>query len=108
MTTLTPARPAAPAAPAVFIVDDDPSICRSLARLMAHAGWGTQTFSTAESFLRAHPTPVAHPACVVLDLTMPGMDGLELQRRLAGQRAACPIIFMSGNGEVADSVQAMK
>ena len=111
MNTLTlPPPPAttASAPPTVFIVDDDPSICRSLSRLIRLSGWAVQTYSSAENFLQSHPTPVLHPACMVLDLQMPGMDGLELQRQLAAERTPCPVVFMSGNGEVADSVQAMK
>jgi len=89
-------------------VDDDPSICRSLARLIRLSGLTVQTFPSAESFLQARATPVQHPGCLVLDLQMPGMDGLELQRQLSADRTPCPVVFMSGNGEVTDSVQAMK
>lgn len=96
------------AAPTVFIVDDDASICRSLARLVRQAGLEGQTFGSAEEFLRAQTTPLNRPACVVVDLHMPGLSGIELQKRLWDSPAACPVIFISGNGDIPSTVQAMR
>ena len=66
--------------PTVFIVDDDPSVCRSLSRMVRQAGLEARTFGSAEEFLRAQTKPASQPACIVLDLQMPGLSGLELQR----------------------------
>jgi len=90
--------------PVVYIVDDDPSILRSLNRLLGNLGFDVRCHETAEGFLSDHDT--ARPGCVVLDLQMPGMDGLCLQERLA----ACgrPIIFLSGHGDLSTGVLAMK
>ena len=98
--------PAAP--PTVFIVDDDPSVLRSLARLVRQAAYEPRTFSSAEEFLASQAVSLTQPACLVLDLTMPGLSGLELQQKLTSRPAACPIIFVSGNGTIPDTVQAMK
>ena len=95
-------------APSVFIVDDDASVCRCLSRMARRAGLNALTFSSAEDFLGARPDPLLHPACLVLDLQMPGLGGLELQRELAAGPAPCPVIFISGNGDIPATVQAMK
>ena len=95
-----------PDAPSVvFIVDDDISVRQSLELLINSAGWQPETYVSAQEFLsRQHP---AVPCCLVLDLTLPGLSGLELQRRLA-ERADMPIIFITGHGDVPMTVQAMK
>ena len=92
--------------PIVFVVDDDVSIRESLESLIRCAGWRTAAFASAQEFL-AHPR--AHiPGCLVLDVSMPGLTGLDLQKRIAGDRFELPIIFISGNGDVPTTVQAMK
>lgn len=91
--------------PTVAIVDDDPSIRKSLARLVRSTGFNVQTFASAEAFLNAHDR--THPSCVVLDIRMPGMSGLDLQERLASD-PALPIVFITGHGDVPMSVRAMK
>jgi FixJ family two-component response regulator len=91
--------------PIVFVVDDDVSVRESLELLIESAGWQPQTFVSAQEFLsRPHP-PV--PCCLVLDVTLPGLSGLELQKQLA-ERADMPIIFITGYGDVPMTVQAMK
>lgn len=97
-----------PLAPTVFIVDDEPSVCRCLARVARQAGFAGETFASAEEFLAARPAVWLHPACLVLDLQMPGIGGLELQRELASGPAPCPVIFISGNGDIPATVQAMR
>lgn len=92
----------------VFIVDDDPSICRSLSRLVRSAGLEARTFASAEEFLSVRPEEWQRPVCLVLDLQMPGLGGLELQRELTAGPAPCPVIFISGNGDIPLTVQAMK
>ena len=93
------------AKPTVFIVDDDISVRESLQALIADAGWQTQQFDSAEAFL-AHPREIA-PGCLVLDVGLPDLNGLELQKRLA-DRPGLPIIFITGHGDVPMTVQAMK
>jgi FixJ family two-component response regulator len=94
--------------PTVFIVDDDPSVCRSLSRVVHQAGLEARTFGSAEEFLQAQRKPASQPACLVLDLQMPGLSGLELQRELLTGPAPCPVIFISGNGDIPATVQAMR
>lgn len=90
----------------VFVIDDDPSVRKALSRLVKSAGFRAEAFASAEEFLQ-QPSPNV-PACVVLDVHMPGLNGLDLQRTLA-QRAAClPIVFITGHGDIPMSVQAMK
>ena len=93
------------ATPLVFIVDDDVSVRESLELLIASAGWQPETFASAQAFL-SRPR-ATEPCCLVLDVRLPGLDGLELQRQL-GSRAAMPIIFITGHGDVPTTVQAMK
>jgi FixJ family two-component response regulator len=95
-----------PDAPAfVFVVDDDVSVRDSLELLIRTAGWQPEIFASAQEFLaRSRP---AVPCCLVLDATLPGLSGLELQVRLA-ERTDMPIIFISGHGDVPMTVQAMK
>jgi FixJ family two-component response regulator len=90
----------------VFIVDDDTSFRRSLSRLLRAAGLTVAPFASAEEFLEEHDPAV--PGCLVLDLAMPGLDGLELQNILTGHDWQRPVIFLSGRADVQKSVQAMK
>ena len=92
--------------PIVFVVDDDPSVRRSLESLIDSAGWRSETFASAREFLSC-PRALA-PSCLVLDVTLPDFSGLELQKRLAPNRVDMPIIFISGYGDVPMTVQAMK
>jgi FixJ family two-component response regulator len=96
----------APAAPLVFVVDDDPSVRKSLARLIATAGHKVETFGSAREFL-ARPLP-AGPCCLVLDVRMPGLTGLALQEALATTGRQLSIVFITGYGDVATTVKAMK
>ena len=89
----------------VFVVDDDVSVRESLELLIKAAGWQPETFASAQAFL-ARPRPTV-PCCLVLDVTLPGLSGLELQQRLV-ERTDMPIIFITGHGDVPMSVQAMK
>ena len=89
----------------VFVVDDDVSVRESLAPLIEHAGWRSEQFESAVAFL-ARPRSLV-PCCLVLDVTMPGLDGLELQQQLA-DRSEMPIVFISGHGDVPMTVRAMK
>ncbi len=91
----------------VFVVDDDPSVRKSLARLLTSAGHRADTFASAAEFLRRKPRP-AGAACLILDLRMPDVDGLELQAALRDSGPTLPIIFATGHGDVPDSVRAMK
>ena len=92
--------------PIVFVVDDDISVRESLELLIQNAGWQPETFETADEFL-ARPQ-VLVPSCLVLDLSLPGLNGLELQRRLVTDRPDVPIIFITGHGDVPVTVEAMK
>ncbi|VWB37403.1 LuxR family transcriptional regulator [Burkholderia lata] len=94
------------AAPIVFVVDDDISVRESLELLLRSVGLRTQIFSTAEQFL-AYPCVVA-PACLILDVSLPGVNGLDLQQRIALDRADMPVIFITGHGDVPMTVRAMK
>src|SRR5579862_3815262 len=94
------------AVPIVFVVDDDVSVRESLELLIRCEGWEPQTFASATEFL-AHPrSPV--PSCLVLDISLPGLNGLDLQKQIAVERPDMPIIFITGYGDVPKSVQAMK
>jgi FixJ family two-component response regulator len=93
-------------APVVLLIDDDISVRESLAPLIRNTGWEPQTFATAREFL-AHPR-INGPSCLVLDVTLPDLDGLELQRLIAGERPDMPIIFITGYGDIPMSVRAMK
>jgi FixJ family two-component response regulator len=96
----------AAATPVVFIVDDDVSVRESLGALVAHAGWQPEVFSSGEEFL-ARPRP-SSPGCVLLDVTLPDLNGLELQKRIAGEGAKLPVIFITGHGDIPMTVRAMK
>jgi FixJ family two-component response regulator len=90
----------------VFVVDDDASIREALSSLIESVGLRVETFASAQEFLR-YKRPVT-PACLVLDVRLPGVTGLELQRKLAPARTCIPIIFITGHGDIPMSVRAMK
>jgi len=93
--------------PIVFVVDDDPSIRESLSLLLSSAGYSVNTFASAKEFLESeHST--SGPACLVLDVKMPGLSGLDLQKELMSRNIIIPIIFITGHGDIPMSVQAMK
>jgi FixJ family two-component response regulator len=101
---MTPARAGGP--PVVFVVDDDPSVRKSLTRVMTSAGYTVEAFSSARDFLTREP--FVGPCCLVLDVRMPGLTGLELQEALAGKDHRMPIVFITGHGDISMSVKAMK
>lgn len=92
--------------PIVFIVDDDISVRESLELLIKFAGWQPETFASAEDFLARPPTRT--PSCLVLDVSLPALNGLELQKLIGADRVDIPIIFITGHGDVPMTVQAMK
>jgi len=91
----------------VFLVDDDASVRRALARLIKSAGHQVQAFSSAREFLDTVPQ-TAGPACLVLDIRMPGLSGIDLQRQLQATSHTLPIIFITGHGDIPMSVKAIK
>ena len=95
-----------PDTPVVFVVDDDVSVRESLELLIRCAGWQPEIFASAHEFL-ARPRVLA-PSCLVLDVGLPDLNGLELQKRVAADRSDMPIIFITGYGDVPMTVQAMK
>ena len=96
-----------PHAPSIiFIVDDDISVRESLELLIQNEGWQPKAFASAREFL-AYPRAVV-PNCLVLDVSLPGLDGFELQKRIAFERTDMPIIFITGYGDIPKTVQAMK
>jgi len=96
-----------PHAPTVFVVDDDASVRRGLSRLLKSAGYQVEGFAIAADFL-ASDRHQQSPACLVLDVRMPGLTGMELQQRLLALRSTLAIIFITGHGDIPMSVQAMK
>ena len=92
--------------PIVFVVDDDPSVRKSLRRLLAAAGLRVEVFGTAQEFLEKYSG--AAPGCLVLDVRLPGLNGLELQQTLAKRDCYLPIVFITGHGNIPMSVHAMK
>jgi len=92
--------------PIVFVVDDDVSVRESLELLISFAGWRPELFESAQEFL-AHPRPDV-PSCLVLDVNLPDLNGLDLQTSIADQRADMPIIFITGFGDIPLTVRAMK
>jgi len=92
--------------PIVFVVDDDVSVRESLELLIKFAGWQPETFSSGADFL-ARPRTIT-PSCLVLDVSLPDLNGLELQKLIASERTDMPIIFITGHGDVPMTVQAMK
>jgi len=93
-------------APVVFVVDDDPSVRSSLKFLLSTVGLQAETFDSADSFLRKKPSDV--PSCLVLDVRLPGLSGLDFQRELAARNIRIPIVFLTGHGDIPMSVRAMK
>jgi FixJ family two-component response regulator len=94
------------ATPIVFVVDDDVSVRESLELLIREAGWQPELFASAQAFLDRPRARV--PSCLVLDFSLPGLNGLELQERIASERIDMPIIFITGYGDVPMTVRAMK
>lgn len=94
------------APPVVFVVDDDPQVRESLELLITSAGWRAELCATAREFLERPRTRV--PACLVLDMWLPDLNGLELQKRIAGDREVLPIVFVAEYGDVGTVVRAMK
>jgi FixJ family two-component response regulator len=90
----------------IAIVDDDPSVRKGLERLIRSLGWQAETFASAQEFLD-HPRTEA-PSCLVLDLQLPGLSGLDLQKRMSEAGLETPIIFLTGHGNIPASVKAMK
>ena len=99
-------RPTAEGLPIVFVVDDDASVRESLEGLIRCEGWQPETFVSAQEFL-AHPRAVV-PSCLVLDVSLPGLNGLDLQKRVAVERTDMPVIFITGVTDVEMAVRAMK
>jgi FixJ family two-component response regulator len=94
------------ALPIVFVVDDDVSVRESLELLLRNEGWQVELFVSASDFLAYQPPLV--PNCLVLDVSLPGLNGLELQKCIASERTEMPIIFITGHGDIPMTVQAMK
>jgi FixJ family two-component response regulator len=94
------------AAATVFVVDDDASVRKSLTRLLEAAGYTVEAFASAREFLEAARAP--GPSCLVLDVRMPGITGLDLQKTLGQAVHRIPIVFVTGHGDIPTSVQAMK
>jgi FixJ family two-component response regulator len=93
--------------PTVFIVDDDASVLRSVGRLIRGAGYTVHAYQSAREFLAEYQRP-EQPCCLVLDISMPGLGGIELQSRLAQRQIDLPIVFVTGHGDVPTTVHAMK
>jgi len=102
---MTPRSPPDPDA-TVFVVDDDPSVREALGSLIRSAGMKVETFASAQEFLARPPVDV--PACLVLDVRLPGLSGLDLQSRMAETNLEIPIVFITGHGDVPTTVRAMK
>src|SRR5262245_44000315 len=92
--------------PKIFVVDDDESVREALVSLIRSTGLSVETFASAQEFLTRRRTD--EPACLVLDVRLPGLNGLDLQRRLAETNIEIPIIFITGHGDIPMSVRAMK
>jgi len=95
-----------PDGPVVFVVDDDISVRESLESLIKWAGWYAETFESGQAFL-ARPR-LRVPSCLILDVSLPGLSGLELQELIAADRGDIPVIFITGHGDIPMTVQAMK
>ncbi len=94
------------AAPLVLVVDDDPSVRKGLSRLLASADYAVEAFASAQEFLAREPYP--GPCCLVLDVRMPGLTGMQLQEMLAATGRRMSIVFVTGHADVPTSVKAMK
>jgi FixJ family two-component response regulator len=94
--------------PKVCIIDDDASVRRGLARLVREGGHIVEVYASAEEFLDSLPAAFDRPVCAVIDLHMPGLGGLELQERMMALPSTCSVVFMSGNGGIPATVQAMR
>ena len=92
--------------PIVFVVDDDVSVRESLELLIRFAGWQPETFASPQAFLSRRPEEI--PSCLILDVELPGLNGLDLQERIAASRCELPIIFLTGHGDIPRTVRAMK
>jgi FixJ family two-component response regulator len=92
--------------PVVFVVDDDVSVRESLDLLIRTAGWQSETYASAQAFLARARVPA--PSCLVLDVSLPDLTGLDLQQRIGADRGDLPIIFITGHGDIPMSVRAMK
>jgi FixJ family two-component response regulator len=92
----------------VFLVDDDASVRKALTRLIRSAGYDVQAFASAREFLNHSDFGERSPACLVLDVRMPGLSGLDLQRELQAANRLLPVIFITGHGDIPMSVRAMK
>jgi FixJ family two-component response regulator len=90
----------------VYIVDDEPAVLTALSRQLRTNGWRVEAFESAEAFLEHRETQAA--ACLVLDVSLPGLDGIELQGQLLQMREAMPIVFLTGHGDIPMSVRAMR
>jgi len=94
------------AVPTVYVVDDDPDVLKAIERLLESTGLDVATFSSPQKFLEGYDRNA--PGCLVLDLALPGLSGLDVQRVLEEQASVLPIVFLTGRGDIAASVQAMK
>ena len=92
----------------VYIVDDDPEVRRALGRLLRASGFATRAFGSAREFLGSEEARLSSAGCIILDLAMPELNGLELQQCLTAAGCRRPIIFLTGNGDISKSVRAMK
>jgi FixJ family two-component response regulator len=101
-----PAQPLSQTDVTIFVVDDDETVRRSLTRLLRSAGWNTEAFASAPELLER--APITRPGCLLLDVNMPGMNGLELQERLSETGIYLPVVFLTGKGDIPMSVHAMK
>jgi FixJ family two-component response regulator len=93
-------------APTVFVVDDTPEIRTALTRLLGAVGYEVRAFESAEHFLEEHDAEV--PGCLLLDISLPGLSGIELQQQLVSSQCGCPIVFITGVADIQTSVHAMK
>lgn len=92
--------------PTIFLVDDDPSVLKALDRLLRSAGYCVEAFACPQAFLSSYDPEQA--GCLLLDLTMPGMSGMDVQQRLSEAGASLPIVFLTGQGDIPTSVRAIK
>jgi FixJ family two-component response regulator len=90
----------------VFLVDDEPGVVKAMSRLLRTKGYDVRSYTSPQDFLASHDKAV--PGCAILDVSMPGLDGLELQQAMAAAGVARPIIFMTGKGDIPTTVRAMK